>query len=117
MSKVDAKGLYTMIGEGTVVEGTITVPHSIRIDGTLRGRLETIETLTVGSSGVLEADIVAKSAIIGGKVIGNLTTEERVELESNASLKGDLKTRDLIINEGAAFEGNCNMNEGKNIRV
>ena len=117
MAKPEAKGLYTMIGEGTVVEGTITVPHSIRIDGTIRGKLETVETLMVGSSGVLEADVIAKSAIIGGKVIGNLITEDRVELESNASLKGDLKTRDLIINEGATFQGNCVMNEGKNVHV
>jgi cytoskeletal protein CcmA (bactofilin family) len=117
MHKNSNKGLYTMIGEGTVFEGKIVVPHSIRIDGTMKGKMETTETLTVGNTGVIEADIVAKSAIIAGRVVGNLSVEDRVELEAQASLVGDLKTRDLIINEGATFHGNCSMDNGKNVKV
>jgi cytoskeletal protein CcmA (bactofilin family) len=117
MDKSSTKGLHTIIGEGTTLEGSIVVPHSVRIDGSLKGKLETTETLTVGSTGRIEADIIAKSAIIGGSVKGNLTVEDRVELEANASLVGDLKTRDLVINEGATFHGNCSMEMGKNIKV
>lgn len=107
------KGLYTIIGEGTIFEGTINVPHSIRIDGSFKGKIETTEVITVGNTGIVEADIIAKSAIIGGKVVGNLSVEDRVELEANSSLVGDLKTKDLIINEGAVFHGNCCMEKGK----
>ncbi|NLG17010.1 MAG: polymer-forming cytoskeletal protein [Fibrobacter sp.] len=103
------KGLYTIIGEGTVFEGTINVPHSLRIDGSFKGKIETTEVITIGNNGIVEADIIAKSAIIGGKVIGNLSVKDRVELEANSSLRGDLKTRDLVINEGAVFHGNCSM--------
>jgi cytoskeletal protein CcmA (bactofilin family) len=106
-----------MIGEGTSLEGSIVVPHSIRIDGSLKGKIETSETLTVGENGVIEADIIAKSAIIAGKVVGNLSVEDRVELESQASFIGDLKTRDLVINEGATFHGNCSMDNEKNVKV
>jgi cytoskeletal protein CcmA (bactofilin family) len=108
------KGLYTMLGPGTVFEGTITVPHGIRIDGTFKGKIETSEILTIGNEGIIEADIKAKSAIVGGKIIGNLFVEDRVELESSASLIGDLKTRDLVINEGAVFHGNCAMRKAQN---
>jgi cytoskeletal protein CcmA (bactofilin family) len=114
MGKSDDKGLHTIIGEGTTLEGTIIVPHSVRIDGALKGKLQTTETLTVGKLGTIEADITAKSAIIGGKICGNMSVEDRVELEASASLIGDLKTRDLIINEGATFHGNCSMDFGKN---
>jgi cytoskeletal protein CcmA (bactofilin family) len=117
MEKSNERGLLTIIGAGTTLEGTIVVPHSVRIDGTLKGKLETSETLTVGSTGTIEADIIAKSAIIGGNVRGNLTVDDRVELEANSSLIGDLKTRDLIINEGATFHGNCSMDVGKNVNV
>jgi cytoskeletal protein CcmA (bactofilin family) len=117
MDKTKDKGLHTIIGEGTTLEGTITVPHSIRIEGTLKGKLETTETLTVGNTGHIEADIIAKSAIIGGTVRGNLSVEDRVELEANSSLIGDLRTRDLVINEGATFHGNCSMDVGKNVKV
>ena len=109
--KVVEKGFFTMIGEGTVFEGVITVPHSVRIDGTLRGKIETVELITIGKNGIVEADIVAKSAIIAGKVNGNIIAEERVELEANATLIGDLRTKDLVINEGALFHGKCSMKE------
>jgi cytoskeletal protein CcmA (bactofilin family) len=106
MEKGSGKTLLTMIGEGAVFEGVLSVPHSIRIDGTLRnGRLETTETLTVGATGVVEADVTARNAIIGGIVIGNVSIAERLELESHASLTGDLKARTLVVNEGATFKG------------
>ncbi len=111
------KGLYTIIGEGTSFEGTINVPHSIRIDGNFKGKIETSEILTVGNSGIVEADIIAESAIVGGKVIGNLTVEDRVELEANSSLIGDINTKDLIINEGAVFHGNCSMEQVESVSV
>lgn len=113
-NNVTAKGLYTMLGESTVFEGTLTVPHSLRIDGTVKGKIETAEALTVGPGGVIEADIKAKSAIIGGKVTGNVYVEDRIELEAKASITGDIRTRDLIINEGAIFQGNCSMEKTTN---
>ncbi|KMQ51834.1 hypothetical protein CHISP_1330 [Chitinispirillum alkaliphilum] len=107
------KGLLTMIGEGAVCEGTLIVPHSIRIEGKFKGHLESSEIITVGSTGEVEADIKAKSAIIGGKVVGNMTILERVELEVNATMIGDLHTKDLVINDGAVFHGNCSMEKAE----
>jgi cytoskeletal protein CcmA (bactofilin family) len=117
MDKGSHKGDFTMIGEGSVFEGTISAPHYIRIDGTAKGKIESTDALIVGATGVIEADIKAKSAVIGGKVKGNLIVEDRVELESNASFVGDLKTRDLVINEGCVFHGNCSMESEKSIKV
>jgi len=121
------KGAYTLIGEGSTLEGLLVVPHAIRIDGTVRGkadgsaraRIETSEMLTIGTTAHIEADIWARSAVIGGKVKGNLTIQDRTELESAATLVGDLKTRELVINEGALFHGNCTMDKdnGKAVKV
>jgi cytoskeletal protein CcmA (bactofilin family) len=108
------KGLYTILGEGTTFEGSINVPHSVRIDGAFKGKIETSEIVTIGNNGVVEADIIAKSAIIGGKVIGNISVEDRIQLEENSSLIGDLKAKDLIIKEGAVFHGNCAMHNVNN---
>jgi cytoskeletal protein CcmA (bactofilin family) len=112
MEKNSPKGLYTMLGESSVFEGTLMVPHSLRIDGRVKGRIEAGEVITIGPNGIIEADIKAKSAIIGGKVTGNVFVEDRIELESKASITGDIRTRDLVINEGAVFLGNCSMNTG-----
>jgi cytoskeletal protein CcmA (bactofilin family) len=111
MDKKTEKGFYTMVGEGASFEGTVIVPHGIRIDGAFKGKIEASEMLTVGNTGVVEADIKAKSIIIGGKVSGNITAAERIELECRASFVGDLQTRDLVINEGAIFHGKSQMKE------
>lgn len=112
MEKGHGKGLYTILGEGTSFEGSMTVPHNIRIDGSFKGKIETSEVITIGKSGIVNADIKAKSAIVGGRIIGNLKVEDRVELEEKSSLVGDLRAKDLIINEGAVFHGNCSMSNG-----
>jgi cytoskeletal protein CcmA (bactofilin family) len=111
MEKKAEKGFYTMIGEGASFEGTVVVPHGIRIDGAFKGKIEASEMLTVGNTGVVEADIKAKSIIMGGKVSGNISAAERIELEARASFVGDLQTRDLVINEGALFHGKSQMKE------
>ena len=117
MAKSMTKGLYTMLGEGTVLEGSLSVPHSIHIDGTVKGKIDTTEDLIVGANGIIQADITARSANIAGKVTGNLSAEERVELLSTSSLNGDLRTRELVIEEGAVFQGNCAMPPAKNVKV
>lgn len=105
----NGKGLHTVIGAGTVIEGTIKVSHDIRVDGHIKGKVFIDGDLIVGNSGVIEADIEVISTKLGGKVVGNLNARERIELEENASVTGDIRTKDLIINEGAVFQGNCSM--------
>jgi cytoskeletal protein CcmA (bactofilin family) len=115
------KGSMTIIGEGTMIEGELSSPHSIRIDGTFKGRkLSTSEGLSVGGAGVIEAEtVLAKNAIISGRVVvsGAITIEDRVELEDKSVLMGDLRTRDLVIIEGAVFQGNCQMDTPKAVKV
>ena len=56
MEKGHGKGLYTILGEGTVVEGSISVPHNLRIEGAFKGRIETSEEIIIGGAGVVNAD-------------------------------------------------------------
>jgi cytoskeletal protein CcmA (bactofilin family) len=112
----NGNGLLNIIGSGSIFEGTINVPHSIRIDGSFKGRLQTAESLTVGDAGVVEAEIKAQNAFIFGKVVGNMYIEDRVELHVSAVVIGDLHAKELVINEGAVFHGHCSMQKaGKNI--
>jgi cytoskeletal protein CcmA (bactofilin family) len=106
----------TIIGAGTTIEGTLVSPHTVRIDGTLKGtKLESSDTVSIGEGGLVEADVRARNALICGKVIGNLVVEERIELASHASVAGDLKTKSLVINEGATFQGRSEMSGGQRV--
>ncbi len=97
------------LGSGTVVEGTVRTTNSVRVDGKIKGKLFCKNTLTVGVNGVVEGEIEAKNAIIGGKIHGKIKVAEKLVLEAKSVLIGDLKASKLLIDEGAVFEGTSDM--------
>lgn len=101
--------MNTIIGKDSVIEGTIEVQGVLRIDGVARGKISATESLAVGDSGQVEADLISSEVIIGGKVVGNVLAENKIELQSKAQMEGDMTTKNLIIEEGALFHGTCNM--------
>ena len=109
--KNDTKELNTIIGKGSVINGKVSIRNSVRIEGRIVGEIESTGTVTIGSKGEVEGDIVAVNAVIGGKVKGSIKASERIILETNSILIGDLKTAKLTIDEGAMFEGKCCMTE------
>jgi cytoskeletal protein CcmA (bactofilin family) len=60
---------------------------------------------------MVRGNLVARSVVIGGRVKGNITAYVRLEIQSSAQVEGDLSTPALFIEEGASFEGNCQMEE------
>ncbi|MFQ6092866.1 MAG: polymer-forming cytoskeletal protein [bacterium] len=107
--------LNTIIGSGSVFEGTVQIESGIRVDGTIKGKLISSDTLVVGPTGVVEADVQVKKATVGGRIVGSLMASEQTVLESKAVLLGDLKTSSLVVHEGAVFNGNCSMGEEKSL--
>ncbi|UCD62713.1 MAG: polymer-forming cytoskeletal protein, partial [Candidatus Zixiibacteriota bacterium] len=71
------------------------------------------DCVTVGATGIVEAEIEANTAIIAGRMVGNVATTEKVELQAKCEMEGDLKTKSLIIEQGAVFCGACNMKDSK----
>ncbi len=102
-------GLNTIIGKGTVIEGTLEIEGEIRIDGTVKGRISSAESLTVGSDGRVEADLNTRVAVIGGSVTGNISASEKIELQAKSVVEGEITTKNLMVEEGAIFHGKCNM--------
>jgi cytoskeletal protein CcmA (bactofilin family) len=97
------------LGSGTKVDGTIRSENSVRVDGTLKGKLICKNTLTVGINGSIEGEVEAKNAIIGGQINGKIKVAEKLVLEAKSKLIGELKASKLIIDEGAVFEGTSTM--------
>ncbi len=113
MIKEDNRELNTIIGKGSVINGKISIQNSVRIEGRVIGEVSSTGTVTIGSKGEVEGDIVAINAVIGGKVKGSIKASEKIILESNSVLVGDLQTVKLTIDEGAMFEGKCYMSDEK----
>lgn len=103
---------FAFVNSGTVITGELLVENDLSIEGTVKGIIRATGTVSVHVQGAVEGEIQAASAKIGGKVTGNVTANDRVILENKAVLVGDLRTRELIIQEGAIFHGKCEMQTG-----
>jgi len=105
--------MNTIIGKDTVFNGTLDVKGALRVDGTVKGKVICSDCVTVGATGIVEAEIEANTAIIAGRMMGNVVTSEKIELQAKCEMEGDLKTKSLVIEQGAVFCGACNMKESK----
>ena len=105
----DLSRLDTLIGNGTILEGTLTSRESICIEGTVRGKILCEGSVIVGPKGRVDADIYAETVLVGGEVNGNIVSKSKLEITTNGKLRGDIKTGSLIIAEGVLFEGKCQM--------
>jgi len=101
--------LDTLIGNKTIFEGVLTSNESISIEGTVKGKVECRGSVVIGKEGKVMADIIAENAFIGGQVNGNITTKNKLEINSTGRVKGDIETPCLVIAEGVVFEGRCHM--------
>lgn len=103
--------MNTIIGKDSVITGTIDIKGPLRIDGKVKGKIISSDTVTVGAGGEVEAEINCRNATIAGKIDGNVIASEKVELQAKAEITGDLKTKSLVIEQGAVFCGSCNMKD------
>ena len=102
-----------LIGVGTVVEGKVRTPGSIKIDGRVVGEVVATQNILVGSSGDVDGNLSAKTITVGGKVKGSIAAQEKLVLEGKSVVRGDMRAVKLVIDEGAVFDGKCMMSEAK----
>ena len=79
------------IGPGTMIQGNITSSGDIRIDGQIKGNLETKGKLVLGESGSVEGEIICKNSVIEGTINGKITVSELLSLKTNTMLISHLE--------------------------
>ncbi len=99
----------TVIGEGLTIEGDLAAEEEVVVNGAVRGKLTTTDAVSVGSTGIVEADITGSSLSVAGQVTGDVNASERVDLQAGGRLIGDVKASRLTIADGASFKGNVDM--------
>lgn len=97
------------IDKDTEIIGDIRFKDSFRIDGKFKGKILSGSSLIIGETGDVEADIEAGSISINGKVKGTLNAAELIEIFSQGRVIGKMMAPKLIIEEGAFFQGSCQM--------
>jgi cytoskeletal protein CcmA (bactofilin family) len=101
------------IGQSIIFKGELTGDEDLEIDGQVEGNVNlTNNQLTVGANGRLKAEINAKSIVVIGRVHGNLTATERIEIQATGVVEGDIRAPRLLIQEGAVLTGSIDMAKG-----
>jgi len=94
------------IGKSLVIKGEVSGSESLYIDGRVEGSINLSgNRVTVGRNGVVAANINAREIVVLGKVRGNLTASDRVDIRSDGSLTGDVVAARISIEDGAYFKG------------
>jgi cytoskeletal protein CcmA (bactofilin family) len=98
------------LDHGTKISGKLRFDGPARIDGTIDGEVDGKE-ITIGESAVVTAQIRADSIVVCGKVKGEITATQKIEIHPTAKIVGNITAPKLIIHEGAIFEGQCSMGQ------
>jgi cytoskeletal protein CcmA (bactofilin family) len=98
-----------MIGEGTVLEGTLTSPGDIHVRGRVIGKIQAEGRIVLAQEGVVEGELLASNADIAGRVEGDVRIETRLILKGTARIEGNVYTNRLVMEEGALYNGQCEM--------
>jgi cytoskeletal protein CcmA (bactofilin family) len=94
------------IGKSLVIKGEVTGSESLYIDGRVEGSINLPgNRVTVGRNGVVNANITAREIVVTGKVRGNLSASDRVDIRNEGSLTGDVVAQRISIEDGAFFKG------------
>ena len=104
-----AEDLNGFMDPGTELVGELRFRDTFRVDGRVKGRIVSDNTLIVGESGSVEADIDCGVVSIRGSVTGHVCGRQRIELLAGARVQGSLVSPRLVIEEGAFFQGDCDM--------
>lgn len=105
--------IKALLGEGTEFKGILSFDGTVRIDGRMDGEVVTEGTLIVGQNAVINAEISVGVLVAIGRITGNINASKKIEIHSSCVLKGNIKTPSLVIEEGAIFEGGCEMGKEK----
>jgi cytoskeletal protein CcmA (bactofilin family) len=106
-----------LVALGTVIVGNIGSKGNIRVEGTVEGSLDSKKRIIIGESAEVNGDVKAGDVEISGKINGDIYCSESLFLKKTALINGDIYTKKLIIENGAEFNGKCNMGSNNQLKV
>jgi cytoskeletal protein CcmA (bactofilin family) len=107
----EADEIVSLLGEGAELNGEISFTNGLRVDGVVKGKVQSEAALVIGRTGKVDAEVNVKKISINGEFHGVIRASDRVEIYKDGKVFGDIFSPCLIIEAGAIFEGRCNMSE------
>jgi cytoskeletal protein CcmA (bactofilin family) len=109
-SNDDSKNVLTADVE---LQGTLRFSGELIFDGKLDGDINSEGSLTLGDNAVIKGNISVNSVVVRGKIHGNITAREKIDIKARTELFGDIRAARLVIEEGVTFVGQSEVNPNK----
>ena len=102
-----------VLGSDVEIKGNLKFTGELSFEGKLEGEIHTDGVLILGDTAVITGNINAQSVVVRGKVNGNITAKDKIEIKAKAELFGDLRATKLVIEEGVTYVGKTEVNPNK----
>lgn len=111
--RVNDGKLDTVLAEDISFEGEASFTKELMIKGRYKGSINATGDLYIAENAVVEAEIIAASVYVRGKVTGDITAADRVELQGSAEVVGDITAPKIVMDTGCRFDGVSRMKKKK----
>ena len=113
MSTTASPTSKNVLSSDVEVKGNLKFSGELMFEGKLEGEIQTDGVLNLGDSAVINGNINAQNVVVRGKVNGNITAREKIEIKTKAELFGDIRAAKLVVEEGVTFVGKTEVNPNK----
>jgi cytoskeletal protein CcmA (bactofilin family) len=101
--------VVSVIGPGMEIVGDIKCDGTVRVEGKVKGSIKATKSVVVGAGGTITGDIETQDVVVAGTVDGTVAGASRVELQETCSVRGDIRSRRIKLDEGGRVEGRLHM--------
>jgi cytoskeletal protein CcmA (bactofilin family) len=94
------------VGSTLVIKGELTAQEDVVITGRVEGLINvTGHRVMVEAGAHVAGDVTATGIVVGGKVTGSLTAEERIHVQAGADVHGDVSAPRIAVADGGRVNG------------
>ena len=97
----------TVLAEGCQFDGKANVQGTLRVEGNVKGNIDASDSLVVAKSGEVKAEAKVRRAVVNGRFEGKIDAADCVELQSGGRVEAEIKAKNMVMEDGAQFEGHC----------
>ena len=106
-------GSRNVLSTDVEIKGNLKFSGELTFAGKLDGEIHSEGALHLSDEAIIRGNLNLHSAILRGKVSGNVSAKDKIEIKSKGELFGDIRAPKLVIEEGATFVGKCEVNPNK----
>lgn len=102
-----------VLGTDVEIKGTLSFSDELTLDGKVEGDINSDGALSLGDNATVKGNINVGSVVVRGKIGGNITAKDKVEIKTKTELFGDVRAAKLVIEEGVTLVGKIDVNPNK----